>query len=220
MKKTLFLISIMSISFLASAQQFKPAGAEGAKTLTIAEANALNGTAQPTINGRPYSEYKAEQDALKKQSTVPAAVKTNDIIAITPTDVNKATVAKLPELTVEQWNKINAEKIALAKNWAQRDANENPNIPKQAISEEAIKQQKEQSKMPDVKQPQQATTTAPVAGILNKPVMTGRVQNGIAPVLVSSDASKGLDKSQGIEVKTTEEVKASAAKVEVKVTKE
>ena len=47
---------------------------KAAKKMTIAEANALNGAAQPTINGKPYSQYKAEQDALKNKQQ---AVKTN-----------------------------------------------------------------------------------------------------------------------------------------------
>lgn len=43
--------------------------AAGSPTMTIAEANRLNGVAQPTINGKPYSQYKAEQDALKQQQS-------------------------------------------------------------------------------------------------------------------------------------------------------
>jgi hypothetical protein len=33
----------------------------------VEEANRLNGTVEPTINGKPYSQYKAEQDALKQK---------------------------------------------------------------------------------------------------------------------------------------------------------
>ena len=39
------------------------------KVYTFEEANRLNGTAQPTINGKPYSQYKAEQEALKRQAS-------------------------------------------------------------------------------------------------------------------------------------------------------
>jgi hypothetical protein len=37
------------------------------KAMSVSEANRLNGTAEPTINGKPYSVYKAEQNALKAQ---------------------------------------------------------------------------------------------------------------------------------------------------------
>lgn len=37
------------------------------RVMSIEEAKKLNGWAEPTINGKPYSQYKAEQDALKKK---------------------------------------------------------------------------------------------------------------------------------------------------------
>lgn len=37
------------------------------KVMSIEEAKKLNGWSEPTINGKPYSQYKAEQDALKKK---------------------------------------------------------------------------------------------------------------------------------------------------------
>ena len=37
------------------------------KVMTIEEAKKLNGWSEPTINGIPYSQYKAEQEALKKK---------------------------------------------------------------------------------------------------------------------------------------------------------
>lgn len=35
----------------------------GAKEMSIAEAKALQGNQEPTINGKPYSQYKSEQKA-------------------------------------------------------------------------------------------------------------------------------------------------------------
>jgi hypothetical protein len=37
------------------------------KIMSIEEAKKLNGWSEPTINGKPYSQYKAEQEALKKK---------------------------------------------------------------------------------------------------------------------------------------------------------
>jgi len=49
-----------------------------AKKMTVEESNRLNGMAQPTINGIPYSQYKAQQDALKQKTT-----NTNNQVATT-----------------------------------------------------------------------------------------------------------------------------------------
>jgi len=66
-------IIITSIAVLVSAMivqaQTSP-GTPAMRTMTAEEANRANGTAQPTINGKPYSQYKAEQDALKQKQPV------------------------------------------------------------------------------------------------------------------------------------------------------
>lgn len=75
MKKIILINFIVLIScFTVTAQQsFTPiplSSGEKLKVLTTEEANRLNGTARPTINGIPYSQYKTQQEALKqKQAT-------------------------------------------------------------------------------------------------------------------------------------------------------
>ena len=69
-KKLLICAAFVVVCMTAQSQNALKAGpANQPKRLTTAEANALNGTANPTINGRPYSEYKAEQDAIKQQQS-------------------------------------------------------------------------------------------------------------------------------------------------------
>lgn len=70
MKNILFtLVSFLTYTSVHAQQMKAPPAPDGKemKVMTVAEANALNGTAQPTINGIPYSEYKAQQDALKAE---------------------------------------------------------------------------------------------------------------------------------------------------------
>lgn len=66
MKRIFGIVLVWAFSSQINAQT-SPDPAGSSKVLTVAEANALNGTAMPTINGKPYSQYKAEQEALKRQ---------------------------------------------------------------------------------------------------------------------------------------------------------
>jgi hypothetical protein len=72
MKKIISIsfIALISCLTLTAQQSFTPIplkGGEKVKVMSAQEANTLNGVAQPTINGIPYSQYKAEQDALKQK---------------------------------------------------------------------------------------------------------------------------------------------------------
>lgn len=68
MKKIILLILIVTVNVcMVQGQQSQGFGANG-KILSVDEVNRLNGTPQTTINGKPYSQYKAEQDALKQQA--------------------------------------------------------------------------------------------------------------------------------------------------------
>jgi hypothetical protein len=69
MKKLFFLIVGCSCAVLLNAQN--NAANSTIKKMTVEEANRLNGSVEPTINGKPYSQYKAEQDALKRQPAAP-----------------------------------------------------------------------------------------------------------------------------------------------------
>ena len=72
MKKILILITILSGGLCAGAQQLSSTNKASMKVMTVEEANRLNGTAQPTINGIPYSQYKAQQQALKNSQQTSA----------------------------------------------------------------------------------------------------------------------------------------------------
>ena len=61
MRKILIIACILSVT-----NSYAQSPGVPAKSLTVQEANKLNGTASPTINGIPYSQYKAQQEALKQ----------------------------------------------------------------------------------------------------------------------------------------------------------
>lgn len=64
--KKLFLISA---SFFAGMVVYAQNGSSGSQAI-----NTQSGViTEPTINGKPYSQYKAEQEALKKQKAAPQA---------------------------------------------------------------------------------------------------------------------------------------------------
>lgn len=220
MKKILLFMTVISAGLSAAAQP-GISGAENMKTMTIEEANRLNGTAQPTINGKPYSQYKAEQEALKQKNATPAAAPASQNMAVATLDGNKMATAKLPELTPEQISKINATKAELMKNWATRDPNEDPNKPQLALSEELLKARMKQAQPQEVAAP--STTANASAGTpINKPVMIGTMMKGSAVTAAATETKTSGNpvQSQGVEVKPAEEVKASPAKLEAKATKE
>ena len=85
MRKIFIIACILSVT-----NSYAQSPGAPAKSLTVQEANKLNGTASPTINGIPYSQYKAQQEALKKansqaeqkqvqQMNVPSVITTDDI---------------------------------------------------------------------------------------------------------------------------------------------
>jgi hypothetical protein len=66
--KVFLAILILSGTASVAAAQNKPLPSPSGtpiKVMTAAEADALNGTSDPVINGIPYSEYKAQQEALQ-----------------------------------------------------------------------------------------------------------------------------------------------------------
>lgn len=70
-------ILIIIISLSIGALSVKAQSVTGnARVMSPQEANALNGTPHPTINGIPYEQYKAEQQNIKKTTPVnPMSVK-------------------------------------------------------------------------------------------------------------------------------------------------
>lgn len=96
--KKIFAITFVWVLGLQVYAQNAADPSANAKQLTVAEANKLNGTAQPTINGKPYSQYKAEQEALKKQKQAgqSAPVQDASVVMIKPSDVKPAPVKAEP----------------------------------------------------------------------------------------------------------------------------
>ena len=68
MKKIIYFTAFCFSVAACKAQSITSIIPSNVKTLTSAEANLLNPTAEPTIDGIPYSQYKTAQDALKKQA--------------------------------------------------------------------------------------------------------------------------------------------------------
>jgi hypothetical protein len=76
--KIIFAFLFVGILSLQVYSQNSPDALVGTKQMSVADANKLNGIAQPAINGKPYSQFKAEQEALKKQREAKLiAAKTN-----------------------------------------------------------------------------------------------------------------------------------------------
>jgi len=65
MKKYIFLLLLSGVMALSIHAQDATGAPAGYKVMTTAEANHLNGTVEPMINGKPYSQFKAEQAAKK-----------------------------------------------------------------------------------------------------------------------------------------------------------
>ncbi len=87
--KKIILTGIISFCLLNTAFSQNATGAPaGARVMTVAEANSLNGVAQPTINGVPYTQFKTQQDALKnKPATKQEAAVILPVTAINPDDL-------------------------------------------------------------------------------------------------------------------------------------
>ena len=109
------------------------------KSLTVEEANRLNGVAQPTINGKPYSQYKAEQDALKKQmeaNKIAAAQNRNlDVVTVNPSDARPAP-AKVEPAEKKSENDNNIKPVqgkadASITKTAAKEATPKPEVPEQ-----------------------------------------------------------------------------------------
>ena len=133
MKKISVLIVLCFIANLIFAQTGQPAAVgDNYKKMTIAEANALNGTAQPTINGKPYSQYKAEQDALKlqKQQQPSAVPSTIASVTFSPTNnVDKPVINNFSKQSsangaIEDDGKTDVLKAAIEKAKSAKDVQE------------------------------------------------------------------------------------------------
>ena len=117
MKKIIGILVVSLVTNQLIAQTAGPSA--GAKVLSIAESKKVNGNAETTINGMPYSQYKAQQDALKlKQqqeqnipiATPPKVEATGSLVQTTPAK----TVAK-PALTGSNSTNTGLKTVAVEK---------------------------------------------------------------------------------------------------------
>lgn len=85
MKKIIIVASGLAFSLAAFSQNRATNGGGAAVN---------SGYTEPTINGKPYSQYKAEQDALKRQKAVPAVKQMPAGIAMDTRTPNAAVASK------------------------------------------------------------------------------------------------------------------------------
>ena len=91
-KKLLILVAFTGVVAISSAQQGSGNSITPAKSLSVEEANKLNGNAQPTMkDGKPYSQWVAEERAKKQaQQNKVGGTQHLDIVAINATDARPA----------------------------------------------------------------------------------------------------------------------------------
>jgi hypothetical protein len=137
--KIIFAFLFVGVLTLQVNSQNSPDALVGTKQMNVAEANKLNGIAQPTINGKPYSQYKAEQDALKKEreAKLIAARNNNADAANTITITNTASKTNVVPASKET-NKVPDD--------------ENPVVPAKQQAQQPVT--KQEVKPAEVKQPQ------------------------------------------------------------------
>ena len=81
MKKIIGIMMVSLVSNQLIAQTSSPTS--GAKMLSTAESKKQNTNTETTINGIPYSQYKAQQDALKDKQEQAAPGSTPKLKAVT-----------------------------------------------------------------------------------------------------------------------------------------
>jgi hypothetical protein len=137
MKKIILIAIVLFAGHSVFAQTSSPTS--GAKYLTTEESKKMNANVETTINGKPYSQYKAEQDALKKQreANLLAAKTNNADAANTMTITNTASKTNVAPVKKEA-NKVSDD--------------ENPVVPAKQIVQQPVT--KQEVKPADSKQPQ------------------------------------------------------------------
>lgn len=115
MKNYFLTIAALFVSFLSVTAQ--NSASDVVNKMSIADANALNGVAKPTINGIPYSQYKIQQDALKRQREAQATAQNQDIVTANAADAKPAPAKAQPAETKSEndgYSKPAPEKIQAA----------------------------------------------------------------------------------------------------------
>ena len=126
MKKVLIIALSSSLTTAVMSQSTVPASD---KVMTSSEARALNGGGEPTINGIPYSQYKAEQDALKQKgkqvtpaSEVPAQFRLKESTAWNGTAVSSGNETAASNAQVRPINSNTAQQPGTEPAVAERPA--------------------------------------------------------------------------------------------------
>lgn len=117
-KYKILIILLISFSFNAVAQnknQTSSAAVGGEKIMTVEEANALNGKAEPKMaDGKPYSQYKAEVEAKNKQQATLKPATVPQVPAQFKIDANKTWAGKPVELQKPELNNADLQPAKIA----------------------------------------------------------------------------------------------------------
>lgn len=208
---TVFLACISYIGFSQAQQNVSGGG----KTMSVEDANRLNGVAQPTINGIPYSQYKAQQLALQNKkattSNIPAGVGMSNV---------KGNAQPNKVAPAQQVNEVNPNGPSSI-----RDEENKQNAAKQAELLKANEQPKTQPvnklPVPDFSNPASLTSVTgaipatngaiPVAGNDGKTVAPNSVNGQVVPAgAMEKPAVKAVEKSNTNGPKSTDAVPAKA----------
>jgi len=181
MKKIIFIIAGVFVGLVGYSQSNDATNA-AAKRLTVEEANKLNGVAQPTINGIPYSQYKAQQEALKQAQAAANA----KVIAATTNTPATATGANGKAVQAPA-SKVSTGTVSATDNPGSAKAQSNspaaiPTITTMPVEKTAVKQT-------DVPSP--ATQTIPAQTLKTSPVNETPVSVAGKPIVDANGANTG-----------------------------
>lgn len=166
MRKILIIVGIIFVT-----NSYGQAPGAPTKKLTVEEANKLNGVASPTINGKPYSQYKAEQDAIKQQQ----ASKQNNTVAIADPMSSKATGPDLNKPVKQQENMKGSDDKETVIVVEPKSKSED----KVVVKEEKVKT--------SVAEPEKYTTNGNPSEVTTKPVSVSKTQNPVGDGKASTE---------------------------------
>ena len=101
MKKILLICVLFAVTAAIYAQEAKSKSIEPTKIMSVQETNQVNGTAQPVMkNGKPYSQWVAEQEALNKHKEVKRVITKpmSDIVATNTGGIHPAPAKPQPAI--------------------------------------------------------------------------------------------------------------------------
>lgn len=188
MKKIICTV-IFASAFIVASSQNRDGSSQ--KQMTVEEANRLNGVAEPTINGKPYSQYKAEQEALKQQKAAKEAALIAQTRKADNNDLVSLTLANAPKVAPNKPAEVQMEKTTVA---------ELGKPDKPAVLTDAMMT------------PEQKTKLQPASSVVqNKQVMKDDAETASLPSLpsvsISADEAQAEKTAKQAEAKKQQEIK-------------